>query len=110
MRPVRHHGGVDARALFDKLAVDLADDGVVADEVAGHRVLQAKGQPFVALDRDDMVFRLPRSSTAHAAAARLLGAGPVAPPVGPDPGEWVRVPLEECQIWEQLARSALDSL
>lgn len=94
---------MDVNALFDKLAVDLAEQGVTSGEEGGHRVLLAGGVPFARLAGDVMSFRAPEGSQTEAAAEALQTSEPL-------DGPWQAVPAEDVSQWESLARSALASL
>lgn len=104
-------GGMDAGALFDKIKVDLADDGVEPGQLFGAQALTIRGKPFACLKDEHMAFKLGRDSSDLATALDLPGAALFDPSGQGRPfQDWVAVPVEECNEWEALAQQALRSV
>ena len=112
---------MDAGALFDKMLIDLQDDGVVEGDLRQERTLVLAGVTFGVLRSDGMAFRLGHDRLDARGALSLPGARRVdvgtpntasvssvgQPPNETDPAGWVAVPLTECQEWERFATQAL---
>lgn len=95
-------------SLFDKLATDLADSGVVelsdGRRAQGERVLAHEGRPFARLRGEQMSFFMPPGTPGLGDALALETSEPAGD------GRWVEVPADDVSEWEDLARQALTGL
>lgn len=99
---------VDADALFDDIAAELAVQGAVAGAMFGKRALKANGKTFACLKGDNLAFRLGAGTPEHEAAAALAGAELFDPSGKGRPfKDWVAVPAAHAHQWPRLAGAAL---
>jgi hypothetical protein len=93
---------------FDAIADDLAGshEDVRRSQMFGAPCIKVKGKAFACYSGQRMVFKL--RGEAHAAALALAGAALFDPSgLGRPMREWVTVPPEQADRWEELAEAAL---
>jgi hypothetical protein len=102
----------DARALYDRIAKDLAaSHGVAEGKAFGMPGLKLGSKIFAGLFGDDMVFKLGAGSPAHTGARKLKGATLWDPSGMNRPfKDWVQVPPANAKRWPELAQAALESV
>lgn len=91
-------------ALFEKLLVDLASQGVREGADGGARVLESDGAPFARLRDERMAFRFSPGTAALDNARALSSASPTSQ------AEWVEVGADDVREWPRLAQESLTSL
>ena len=86
--------------------LSLRDGDVVQGKMFGMECIKVNGKAFAGLHHGEMVFKL--TGEAHKKALGLPGAALFDPAhMGRPMKEWVQVPFEQSEIWEELAESAL---
>lgn len=98
------NGGMNMRALFEKLAVDLESHGVVADDGETGPELVFEGRPFARLVGDRLAIYLPPGGAGRDDALALESSRPA------DDGEWVEVDAGDVSEWPRLAEHSLHDL
>ena len=95
-----------AREEIADLADELAEYGVIAGMIFGHRGLKTAARKMFCFEHgDNIVFKLPPA--AYDDALALAGASLFAPHPGRPPmGNWVVVPKRYADQWPELARAA----
>jgi hypothetical protein len=102
--------GTDSEQRYRALAVELSvSSGVTPSKMFGMPTLKAGGKAFAGLFQDAMVFRL--GGDAHSRALALPGAHVFDPSGTNRPmRQWVVVPPEHAESWDDFAREALGYL
>ena len=85
--------------------LSLRDGDVVQSKMFGMECIKVNGKAFAGLYHGKMVFKL--TGEAHQKALGLPGAALFDPGMGRPMREWVQVPFEQAESWEELAESAL---
>jgi hypothetical protein len=96
---------------FDDITNDLArtHEAVAAGKLFGTRCIKVHGKAFATFHGVDMVFKL--RGAAHAEALALPGATLFDPSgKGRPMREWVVVPADHADRWEEFAESALHGM
>lgn len=96
-----------ADGLFAELAEELAPQGAKRGQMFGMACLKdPNGKAFVGLHGEELVVRLNRDTTEHAAALALPGSHLFDPMGGRPMKDWICLPLAQHEQWLPLAEAA----
>ncbi|MEU8221148.1 hypothetical protein [Kribbella sp. NPDC048915] len=95
-----------AAAAYDRVATGLEPAGVVRGSMFGMPCLKIGRKVLVGMYGDTMTFKLPPEPRAKALA--LPGAEAFDPGMGRPMKEWVRIPVDQSDVWSEYAAAALE--
>ena len=98
---------MDADALFDQIAVDLAPRGVLPGALFGARSLTYEGRAFASFKGERCAIKLGAESPGHAEGLAL--GEPFDPSgKGRPMKDWIAVGPSHADAWHRLVEAALD--